>query len=82
MIRKMTQEQAVRIRRELLPGSGAVPNGEPFLTYGIWVLPFTKGGMGVEVFLIDRAISSEADHEKAKEEADKKFREVLARKTV
>ena len=49
------------------------------MTYGIWVLPFTKRGIGVEVFLVDRTISSGADHEKAKEEAAEKLREALAR---
>lgn len=82
IIKKMTPEQAVRIQRELLPGSESVPNGEPFLTYGIWVLPFMKRGMGLEVFLIDRPISSEADLKNAKEEANQKFRELLARKTA
>jgi hypothetical protein len=75
----MTKEQAVHIQRELLPGSGSVPNGEPFLTYGIWVLPFTKGGLGLEVFLVDRRILSQADHNNAKEEAVKKFLEASAR---
>jgi hypothetical protein len=81
-IKKMTSEQAGRIQRELLPGSESVPNGEPFLTYGIWVLPFMKSGMGLEVFLIDRQISSEADLNKAKEEANQKFQGLLARRTV
>jgi hypothetical protein len=81
-VKKMTPEQVVRIQRELLPGSESVPNGEPFLTYGIWVLPFMRSGMGLEVYLIDRPISSEADYKKAKEEASQKFRELLARKTV
>jgi hypothetical protein len=81
-IKKMTSEQAGRIQRELLPGSQSVPNGEPFLTYGIWVLPFMKSGMGFEVFLIDRQISSEADLNKAKEEANQKFQGLLARRTV
>jgi hypothetical protein len=80
MFRKMTQEHAVRIQHELLPGSGSVPNGDPFLTYGIWVLPFTHDGKGLNVFLDDRAIASEADYQKAKEEAKKKRLEVLARK--
>ena len=76
----MTQEQLVRIQRELLPGSGSFPDGDPFQIYGIWVLPFTKLGIGLRVFLVDRTISSEADHEKSKEEAIEKFREALARK--
>jgi hypothetical protein len=76
----MTEEQAVRIQRELVPGSGCVPNGEPFLTYGIWVLPFTHGDTGLTVLLIDRSIASEADHKKAKEEATQKLQEVLGRK--
>jgi hypothetical protein len=50
------------VQHELLRGSGSVANGEPFLTYGIWVLPFTRSGMGLEVFLIDRPVASEADH--------------------
>jgi hypothetical protein len=76
----MTQEQVLRVQRELLPGSGCFPNGDPFLVYGIWVLPFTKLGSGLKVFLVDRAISSEADHEKAREEAVKSFRRAVARK--
>jgi hypothetical protein len=80
MLRKMTKEQAVRIQHELLPGSGSVPNGDPFLTYGIWVLPFTHDGRGLNVFLVDRAIASESDHQKAKKEATQKHQEVLARK--
>jgi hypothetical protein len=68
----MMQEQAVRIQHELLPGSGCVPNGEPFLTYGIWVLPFTNGSIGLNVFLVDRRIASEADHQEAKREAVEK----------
>ena len=75
----MTQEQALRIQRELLPGSGCVPNGEPFLTYGIWVLRFTYGPIGVNVLLVDRPIASEADHKKAQEEAVQKLREAIAR---
>jgi 8-oxo-dGTP pyrophosphatase MutT (NUDIX family) len=75
----MKQEQAVRIQRELLRGSGATLNGEPFLTYGIWVLPFTEGGMGREVFLIDRPISSESDHQAAKREAAEKLGQAIAR---
>jgi hypothetical protein len=75
----MTQEQAVRIQRELVPGSGCVPNGEPFLTYGVWVLPFTYGGIGVNVFLIDRPITSEGDHDWAREEAVQKLQEAIAR---
>jgi hypothetical protein len=74
----MTQEQALRIQRELLPSSGGVPNGEPFLTYGIWVLPFTCGGSGLNVYLLDRQIESESDHNKAKEEAAKKLGGAIA----
>jgi len=75
----MTQAQAVRIQRELVPGSGCVPNGDPFLTYGIWVLHFTYGGIGLSVFLIDRLIASEPDHQWAKEEAARKLAEAIAR---
>jgi hypothetical protein len=75
----MTKAQAVRIQRELVPDSGCVPNGEPFLTYRIWVLPFTYGGIGLTVFLIDRPITSEGDHEGAKEEAVQKLGEAIAR---
>jgi hypothetical protein len=78
----MTREQAVRIQRELLPGSGSVPKGEPFLTYGIWVLPFPHGGAGLEVFLVDRTVASEADHAKAKEEAAQKLEQAMARKNM
>ena len=76
----MTREQVVRIQQELLPGSGSVPNGDPFLTYGIWVLPFIHGGRALNVFLVDRTIASESDHEKAKEEATQKRAEALARR--
>jgi hypothetical protein len=73
----MRLEQAIRIQREILPASGSVPNGEPFLTFGIWVLPFSRGGAGSEVFLKDRKITSQADHEKAKKEAADKLKELL-----
>ena len=75
----MTKAQAVRIQRELLPGSECVPNGEPFLTYGIWVLPFKYGGIELTVFLIDRSIASEGEHETTKEEAVQKLRDAIAR---
>jgi len=75
----MTQAQAVRIQRELVPGSGCVPNGDPFLTYGIWVLPFKYGGIELTVFLIDRSIASEGEHETTKEEAVQKLRDAIAR---
>jgi len=75
----MTREQAVRIQREILPGSGCVPNGEPFLTYGIWVVPLSHDGIGLNVFLIDREIASESDHLTAKDEATKKLLESIAR---
>jgi hypothetical protein len=75
---KMTKEQAARIQRELAPGSGCVQNGEPFLTYGIWVLPLGYGGIALNVFLIDRSIASESDHERAMEEAIEKLREAIA----
>jgi hypothetical protein len=75
----MTKKQAVRVQRELVPGSNCIPNGEPFLTYGIWVLPFTYGGIGLTVFLVDRPITSEFDHERAREEAGLKLREAIAR---
>jgi hypothetical protein len=76
----MTPEQVIRIQRELLPGSGSFPDGDPFLIYGMWVFPFTKRGIGLRVFLVDRAISSEADHEQAKEEAAERFREAVVKK--
>jgi hypothetical protein len=75
----MTQEQAVRIQRELWPGSGSLPNGEPFLTYGIWIISFLHGGIGRNVLIVDRPITSEADHQQAKEEAGQKLREAIAR---
>jgi hypothetical protein len=75
----MTKEQVIRIQREILPGSGHVPNGEPFLTYGIWVLPFSRDGIGVNVFLIDRETTSESEHVAAKEEATKKLSEAISR---
>jgi hypothetical protein len=65
---KLTKEQAVRIQRELVPGSKCAPNGEPFLTYGIWVLPLTHG-IELTVLLIDRSITSKADQKKSEEEA-------------
>jgi hypothetical protein len=74
----MTLEQALRIQRELLLGSDCVQNGEPFLTYGIWVLPFSRAGAASEVFLIDTNIASEADYEKAKEEATDKLKQAIA----
>jgi len=72
---KMTPEQALRIQHELLPGSGSIPNGDPFLTYGMWVLPFTHDAKGLSVFLADRTIASGSDHRKAKEEATQKLGE-------
>src|SRR5580704_174733 len=74
----VTLEQAMRVQRELLRGSDCVPNGEPFLTYGIWVLPFSRAGAASEVFLVDRKITTEADHEKAKEEATDKLNQAIA----
>jgi hypothetical protein len=74
----VTLEQAVRVQRELLRSSDCVPNGEPFLTYGIWVLPFSRDGAASEVFLIDREITSQTDHEKAKEEAAVKPKQAIA----
>jgi hypothetical protein len=68
IIPKMTKAQAVRIQRELVPGSGCVPTDEPFKTYGIWVLAFSHRGKGLTVFLTDRPIESEAEYEIAKEE--------------
>jgi len=76
----MTQDQAIRIQGELLLRAGIVANGEPLLTYGIWVLPFTHGGIGMNVFLVERAISSEADHEDAKAEATERLEQALARR--
>jgi len=75
----MTQEQALRVQSELLPSSGVAPNGEPFLTYGIWVLPFTYGSVGLNVFLVDRAIGSQADHQEAMDEAVERLRQAKAR---
>jgi hypothetical protein len=78
-VKRMINAQAVRIQRELVPGSGCVPSGEPFLTYGIWVLPFTHSGIGLTVFLIDRSITSEADHNRAMEEAVQAREETVRR---
>jgi hypothetical protein len=80
MIRKMTQVQALRIQHELLPGSGSISNGDPFLTYGMWVLPFSHDGKGISVFLPDRTVASGSDHRKAKKEATQRLVEALARK--
>jgi hypothetical protein len=80
MIGKMTPEQALRIQHELLPGSGSIPNGDPFLTYGMWVLPLIHDGKGISVFLPDRTVSTGSDYRKAKEEATQKVVEVIARK--
>jgi len=79
MISQMTQEQAARVQHELLRGSGCVLNGEPFLTYGIWVLPFTHGSIGLNVFLVERRIASEAAHQEAKREAAEKLGQAIAR---
>jgi hypothetical protein len=73
----MRMEQAIRIQREILPAFGSVPNGEPFLTHRTWVLPFSRGGAGSEVFFNDRKITSEADHEKAKKEATDKLTQLV-----
>jgi hypothetical protein len=78
IIGKITSEQAVRIQCDILPDFGSVPNGKPFLTYGIWVLPFKRGGAASEVFVVDRPITSESDHRKAKKEAADKLRQLLA----
>jgi len=75
----MTQKQALRLQRELLPGSGVVSNGEPFLTYGMWVLPFTRGSLELNVFLNDRPVRSEVDHPEAMDEAIEKLRQAKAR---
>jgi hypothetical protein len=74
----MTKEQAHRIQREILPAFGSVPSAEPFLTYGIWVLPFSRAGAESKVFLVDRSITSEPDHAKAKEVAADKLRQLIA----
>jgi hypothetical protein len=74
----MTPGQARRIQRETLPAFGSVPNGEPFLTFGIWVFPFSRAGAASEVFLVDRTITSEVDHLKAKKEAADKLRQLIA----
>jgi hypothetical protein len=76
--KKMTLAQAVRIQRELVPGSGCVQDGQPFRTYGIWVLPFSQRGKGQTVFLINRPMASEADHKTTMEEAVQKLREILS----
>jgi hypothetical protein len=68
----------MRVQGELLRGSDCVPNGEPFLTYGIWVLPFSHAGAASEVFLIDRTITSEVDYGEAKEEAVDKLNQAIA----
>jgi hypothetical protein len=74
----MTLEQAARIQREILPAFGSVPNGEPFLRYGIWVLPFSRAGAASEVLLVDRNITSEPDHAKTREEVADKLRQLIA----
>ena len=74
----MTREQAARIQREILPAFGSVPNGDPFLTHGTWVLPFSRSGVPSEVFIFERKITSEADHEKAKQEIADKLRQLTA----
>ena len=75
----MTKQQAAQVQRELGPGSGCVPSGEPFLTYGIWVLPFSHNGVGLTVFLVDRPIASEVDHERARKEVFTRLEEVIGR---
>jgi hypothetical protein len=49
---EMTKEQALRIQHEILPGSDCLPNGEPFLMYGVWAFPFTHAGAELPVYLI------------------------------
>jgi hypothetical protein len=73
-----TAEAELRIQREILPAFGSVPNGDPFLTYGIWVLPFSRTGAASEVFLVDRNITSQPDHAKAKEEVADKLNQLIA----
>lgn len=68
----------MRVQSELLRGFDCVPNGEPFLTYGIWVLPFSRAGAASEIFLVDREIAPKADHRKAKEEAMDKLTQAIA----
>jgi len=80
MISEMTQEQAARVQHELLRGSECVLNGEPFLTYGIWVLPFTHGQIGLTVFVTDRPVASESDHQEATREATETLQHALSRK--
>jgi len=36
----------------------------------MWVLPFTHGGIGLNVLLIDRPIASEGDHYTAKDKSN------------
>jgi hypothetical protein len=75
----MTKQQAANIQREIAPDYGCVPNGEPFLTYGIWVLPLAHHGDGINVFVTDREITSESASAKAKAEAIQKLQESLGR---
>jgi hypothetical protein len=55
----MTQAQATRIQHELLPISKGIPNRDPYLEYGIWILPFVRGGTILNVFLEDRNLMTE-----------------------
>ncbi len=80
LIRRMTPEQARRIQHEILPGSGSIPNGDPFLTYGMWVLPFSHDAKGISVFLPDRPIVSKSEYQRAMEETARRLRVAVARK--
>jgi hypothetical protein len=75
----MTQAQATRIQHELLPISKGIPNRDPYLEYGIWILPFDRGGTILNVFLEDRNLMTETDHARAKRDASENFKRALGR---
>jgi hypothetical protein len=70
----MTLEQVRRIQRELVPVSQGIPNGEPYLEFGIWALPFVHRNSVINVFLADSAIASESELTRLKREAREQFR--------
>ena len=63
----------LQIWREILPGMANAPDGEPHLENGTWTVPFRRNNFGLQVWLPDRPIFSEADHQKAKDELKSKI---------
>lgn len=69
----MTQEQIAQICGDFLPSAGNLPAGEPSLSVGFWVVPFSRKGFVLQAFLRDRPASSESELGEAKRELEKQI---------